>query len=157
MRTNPPPPPTPCESTLVSLLTVFLTHRYPYWEGKSPETQTLQQAITNGLNQVEAMGFNAPIWITETGWPYEGPTQKGDDGAPVAVASPENAQTYYEAVGCNQLFGKYNVWWHTLEDANLDGPHFGVTGGAGEGKSLFPDMPDLTCSGGGGNETQVQR
>lgn len=47
----------------------------------------------------------------ETGWAYSGP----DFGA--AKSTVDNAETYWKDVGC-ALFGKKNVFWYTLRDAN---------------------------------------
>ena len=107
---------------------------YPYWEGKAPDSATLQAATSAGLADVEGLG--KPIWITETGWPVSGSTVGS------AVPSTQNAATFYQAVGCGMLFGKYNTWWYTLEDSALAAPHFGVTSGPGQSSPLY----SLACS-----------
>lgn len=84
-------------------------------------------------------GLSADIWVTETGWPHDG----GNQGS--AVAGWQQASTYFTAGGCGYLFGKYNVWWHTLDDSELQPPHFGVTNGPGQSSSGFPDNPSLKC------------
>lgn len=48
------------------------------------------------------------------GWPTKGPNSGS------AVASAANAKTYWNQVGCAELFGKRNTWWYTLFDANLN-------------------------------------
>merc|ERR1712144_74687 len=58
--------------------------------------------------------------------------------------STENARSYYEAVGCNTLFGKVDTYWYTLVDANTavdSQPQFGIVGTTVSSKSLF----DLSC------------
>ena len=79
------------------------------------------------------------MWVTETGWPVSGPTENQ------AVASTQNAQTYWDAVGCGKLFGQINTWWYTLQDAypTTPSPSFGIVG------TTLSDTPlyDLSCSG----------
>ena len=111
---------------------------YPYWEGKSSDATTVQAATSAGLAVITNAGITKPVWITETGWPVAGSTV----GA--AIPSTQNAATFYQAVGCDMLFGKYNVWWYTLDDSALPLPHFGVVSGPGVSTPLY----SLSCSGG---------
>lgn len=75
----------------------------------------------------------------ETGWPVRGKT--------IGQAKPsiENAQSYWDSVGCERLFGKVNTWWFALQDTapETSNPDFGILG-----KDLDPSKPlfDLTCS-----------
>ena len=113
---------------------------YPYFQN------TMANAITDGYSlffaaydaTVSAAG-GKPVWVTETGWPISGPTENQ------AVPSTENAQTYWDAVGCGRLFGQVNTWWYTLQDAfpTTPSPSFGIVG------STLSDTPlyDLSCSG----------
>ena len=64
------------------------------------------------VGQTESVAMGKPVWVTETGWPWKGP-QSGQ-----AVASISNAKRYWNEVGCGSLFGKRNVFWYTLYDAN---------------------------------------
>ena len=113
---------------------------YPYF----------QNTMTNGIDQGYSLFFDAydatvaaaagkPVWVTETGWPISGPTEND------AVPSLQNAQTYWDQVGCGRLFGQVNTWWYTLQDAfpTTPSPSFGVVG------TTLSDTPlyDLSCSG----------
>ena len=113
---------------------------YPYF----------QNTMTNGIDQGYSLFFDAydatvaaaagkPVWVTETGWPVSGPTEND------AVPSLQNAQTYWDQVGCGRLFGQVNTWWYTLQDAfpTTPSPSFGVVG------TTLSDTPlyDLSCSG----------
>ena len=113
---------------------------YPYFQN------TMANAIGNGYSLFDA-AFEAtvgaagdkPVWVTETGWPVSGDTSRD------AVPSSENAQTYWDQVGCGLLFGKTNTWWFTLQDSfpTTPNPSFGVVG------TTLSDTPlyDLSCSG----------
>ena len=61
-------------------------------------------------NDTAGVSGGKPVWITETGWPVSGPNEN------LAVPSIQNAQTYWDQVGC-AIFGKYNAWWYTLQDS----------------------------------------
>lgn len=59
-----------------------------------------------------------------------------------AVASADNARTFWTSVGCNSLFDKINVWWFQLDDyPTSPNPAFGVVGTAVTTTPLF----DLSC------------
>ena len=64
----------------------------------------------NNNNNTNDRSLTSPV--REQGWPVQGPTSGS------AVANPQNAKTYWNQVGCGELFGKRNVWWYTLYDAN---------------------------------------
>jgi len=114
---------------------------YPYFQN------TQSNGIENGAalfneavdNTVNAVG-NKPVWITETGWPASGKTQN------LAVANTDNAQKYWQQVGCPR-FGVVNTWWYTLEDTDNNAspnPSFGIAPGSPLSSTpLF----DLSCAG----------
>ena len=56
-------------------------------------------------NTVGASG--KPVWVTETGWPVSGAQENQ------AVASTQNAETYWQQVGCT-LFDNINVSAQTV-------------------------------------------
>lgn len=110
---------------------------YPYF----------QKTMANGIENAESLFFAAydatvaaasgkPVWITETGWPVSGPTSGQ------AVASVDNAKTFWNAVACKVL-GNINTYWYTLQDSApvTPSPSFGVVG------SVLSTTPiyDLTC------------
>ncbi|KAI1639910.1 glycoside hydrolase superfamily [Biscogniauxia mediterranea] len=91
----------------------FLGHNsFPYFETTQPNA--IDRAYDNFYSAVaktEGVAQGKAVWITETGWPNMGPQQRD------AIASVENAKTYWDRVGCS-LFGKRNAFWYTLVDAN---------------------------------------
>jgi len=113
---------------------------YPYFQN------TMTNAIDNGYSLFFAaydatvsVAGGKQVWVTETGWPVSGPTSN------LAVPSLQNAQTYWDAVGCGRLFGRVNTWWYTLQDAfpTTPNPSFGIVGSTLSNNPLF----DLSCSG----------
>lgn len=77
---------------------------FPYFESTLPNSIDQAYAVfNNALGATEGVSQGKPVWVTETGWPISGPTSN------LAVASVQNAQTYWKAVGC-ELFGARNTW-----------------------------------------------
>ncbi|CAK4029768.1 glycoside hydrolase family 17 [Lecanosticta acicola] len=111
---------------------------YPYY----------QTTLANGIENAAELFFDSynatvnvaggkPVWITETGWPYQGP-QAGQ-----AVASVQNAETYWQAVAC-RILGNINTWWFTLNDPEASGDvSFSVVGPNLNDAPLY----NLACSG----------
>lgn len=111
---------------------------YPYFQNTMPNSIENSKALfQDALSQTRAAVGDKPIWVTETGWPVSGPTENQ------AVPSLENAETYWEKVGCGLLFGKVNTWWYTLRDAEpvTPSPSFGVVGSHLSTTPLY----DLSC------------
>ena len=110
---------------------------YPYYQNTIANTiENANATFFSALDQTIGASTGKPVWITETGWPVSGPT----DGQ--AVASVQNAQTYWDAVGCSVL-GNYNTWWYTLQDAPqpTTNPSFGLVGATLSTTPLY----SLTC------------
>ena len=110
---------------------------YPYFQ------TTVQNSIDNGndtfwqaYDVTQGVGNGKDVWITETGWPVSGKTS-GE-----AVASVQNAETYWQEVGC-ALFGQYNTWWYTLEDSipTTPNPSFGIISNDLNSQPIY----DLKC------------
>lgn len=128
------------ENGVVAQAVDFLGHNsFPYFE--TTRSNGIAQATDNfnsALGATESIARGKPVWVTETGWPHTGPTSGQ------AIASNQNAETYWKTVGCS-LFGSRNTWWYTLEDANTAQTEiqFGVValGGA-------TPIYDLSCSNG---------
>nr|8AKP_A Chain A, catalytic domain of G7048 [Penicillium sumatraense] len=106
---------------------------YPYYQ------LTMENGIENAkklfdesVEKTKSVANGKEVWITETGWPVTGP-QEGD-----ATASPANAKTYWDEVGC-PLFGNTNTWWYMLEDEGAS-PSFGVVK-----SDLKTPQFDLSC------------
>lgn len=111
---------------------------YPYFEDTHANDISNSAALFNdAFSATKAAAGGKEVWITETGWPVSG-KDFGD-----AVASVENAETYWKDVGCS-LFGATNVWWYTLRDAAPDTPNpsFGILQDL-NGQPLY----DLSCDG----------
>lgn len=111
---------------------------YPYFEDTHPNAVSNSASLfDDALEKTKVAAGEKEVWITETGWPVSGKTV----GA--AEPSPENAQRFWQDVGC-PMFGETNVWWYTLQDAAPDtpDPSFGIVGEEG-GEALY----DLSCEG----------
>jgi glucan endo-1,3-beta-D-glucosidase len=112
---------------------------YPYFQ------DTMSNGIDNGASlffdaydATVAVAGGKDVWITETGWPVSGPTSN------LAVPSTQNAQTYWDQVGCAKAFGQINTYWFALQDADpvTPSPSFGVVGSTLSTTPLY----DLSCS-----------
>ncbi|KAM3516327.1 hypothetical protein MY11210_000086 [Beauveria gryllotalpidicola] len=114
---------------------------YPYYENqKDNGIENAEALFQAAINNTNAGTGNKPLWITETGWPVSGKTENK------AVASIENAQTFWREVGCPR-FGNVNIFWFIMQDGGptqSDNPSFGIVGG-----STLSTTPlfDLSCSG----------
>jgi len=85
---------------------------FPFYESElDNQIKNAGQLLADALAATEGVAGGKDVWITETGWAYSGPKF----GA--ATSSVDNAATYWKDVGC-ALFGKRNVFWYTLRDAN---------------------------------------
>jgi glucan endo-1,3-beta-D-glucosidase len=109
---------------------------YPYYEnGKGNNIKNSGTLFDRAFNAVSGVVGDKPIWVTETGWPATGPAWDQ------AVASTENAQYYWQEVGCRKLFNKVPTFWYNLRDSNPDNEmKFAITNNLST-KPLF----DLTC------------
>ncbi|KAL1625110.1 hypothetical protein SLS56_007538 [Neofusicoccum ribis] len=110
---------------------------YPYFQNTMANSIAEGKALfDDSLGQTKAASQGKPVWITETGWPVSGKTENQ------AEASIANAKTYWDEVGCGELFGKVNTWWYSLQDALPDTPNpsFGLVP-SGSSTPLF----DLSC------------
>ncbi|KAF4311600.1 Glycoside hydrolase subgroup catalytic core [Botryosphaeria dothidea] len=115
---------------------------YPYFQNTMANgIENAKALFEDSVGATKAASQGKPVWITETGWPVSGPQENQ------AVASVENAKTYWDEVGC-PLFGSTNTWWYTVQDASPDTPNpsFGLVP-AGSTTPLF----DLSCSAGDDN------
>ncbi|KAI2628274.1 glycoside hydrolase superfamily [Xylaria nigripes] len=109
---------------------------YPYYEGGNNNTiKNSGTLFDNAFDATTAATGGKPIWVTETGFPYTGITW-GD-----AVPSVENAQYYWQEVGCRRLFNKVPTFWYDLMDTNnANKQSFAIT----KDLSTTP-LFDLTC------------
>ncbi|KAM0277161.1 hypothetical protein ACHAQH_006007 [Verticillium albo-atrum] len=119
---------------------------YAYFE------ETQDNDISNGkalfdraLQRTRNAVGSKPIWITETGWPTSGDTVGN------AVPSPENAEIFYQEVGC-PLFGETNTWWYSFRNSpGTPNPSFGVIGPDLTTQPLY----DLSCDAAGSSSSSV--
>ncbi|KAF1362630.1 GPI-anchored cell wall beta-1,3-endoglucanase EglC [Lizonia empirigonia] len=87
---------------------------FPFYEAeRDNQISNAGSLLNSALMATEGVAGGKDVWITETGWAYTGPAF----GA--AEATVDNAGEYWQEVGC-KLFGKRNVFWYTLRDANPD-------------------------------------
>ncbi|KAF1944360.1 GPI-anchored cell wall beta-1,3-endoglucanase EglC [Clathrospora elynae] len=85
---------------------------FPFYESElDNKIDNAGSLLSSALSATEGVAGGKDVWITETGWAFSGP----DFGA--AQATVDNAGKYWKDVGCS-LFGKKNVFWYTLRDAN---------------------------------------
>jgi glucan endo-1,3-beta-D-glucosidase len=108
---------------------------FPFYESeRDNKIGNAASLLSNALSATEAVAGGKDVWITETGWAYTG----GNFGA--AQSTVDNAAKYWKDVGC-ALFGKKNVFWYTLRDANPDNKvKFAIT----DNLSTKPRF-DLSC------------
>jgi len=111
---------------------------YPYFQQENANSIENSKSLFDAALAAtrQAVGANKPIWITETGFPVSGKT------VGQAVPSLQNAETYWQEVGC-PLFQSDNIWWYTLQDAApaTPDPSFGVIGNTLTTTPLY----NLTC------------
>lgn len=99
-------------SAVINAIDFISIDAYPYFQAEMANSIANGASLFNtAYEEVVAVAGSKDIWVTETGWPVSGDNQ----GA--AVASVANAKTYWDEVGCGQLFGKVNTYWYILQDA----------------------------------------
>jgi glucan endo-1,3-beta-D-glucosidase len=99
-------------SALIEAVDFVGTDVYPYYEkDKGNDFSNATTIFDYIYNQTISAAGNKPVWVTESGWPTEGP-MFGQ-----AEASVDKAKKYWDEIGCS-LFGRTNVWWYTLRDSN---------------------------------------
>lgn len=85
---------------------------FPFYESEHDNSIGNAGALlSSAIEATEGVAGDKEVWVTETGWAYSGPAFGAAD------ATVDNAGTYWQDVGC-ALFGKKNVFWYTLRDAN---------------------------------------
>lgn len=110
---------------------------YPYYETtKDNSIENANATFWDDYEVTVAASQGKPVWITETGWPVSGSTSN------LAVASANNAKTYYDDVACHAFANNINTWWYILQDTGAD-PSFGLVG-AGTPPPTSP-LYSLSC------------
>ncbi|EED16227.1 GPI-anchored cell wall beta-1,3-endoglucanase EglC [Talaromyces stipitatus ATCC 10500] len=111
---------------------------YPYFQNtQTNDVKSGKGLFQDAIKRVNAASGNKALWVTETGWPVSGPKEN------LAVASTDDAKTYWDDVGCGLLFDKVNTWWYILQDAgkSTPSPSFGIVGSELTTTPLY----DLSC------------
>lgn len=109
---------------------------YPYYQtGDDNKIDNAEKLFMQAYDAVVGVAGSKDVWVTETGWPYTGPTW--DEG----VASVANAKKYWQDVGCSNLFNKVPTFWYNLvQDSATNEMSFAIT----EDLSTTP-LWDLSC------------
>lgn len=112
-------------------------NEFPYFQTTDGNPiQNAGKLFYKALSDTRGAVGGKPIWVTETGWPYQGP-KSGQ-----AIASTQNARSYWEQVYCT-LPADVHLFWYTQRDANAgDSAQFGLTD---QTLSTTPRY-DLTCN-----------
>ncbi|KAJ9494358.1 hypothetical protein H2202_010141 [Exophiala xenobiotica] len=106
---------------------------YPYYQ--TTDVNTIGNSsflFFQAYDRVQAVAGGKPIWITEAGWPVSGPASN------LAVASVDDAETFWQGVACALENRGINFWWYILNDEGSS-PSFGVSSG---GQPLY----NLACN-----------
>lgn len=96
---------------------------YPYYQtGDDNTIDNAASLFKEAYDAVVKVAGGKDVWVTETGWPYEGPDWDK------AVPSVENAKQFWDEVGCDQLFGKVPTFWYNLvDDSQVNEMSFAIT------------------------------
>ncbi|KAF8859744.1 glycoside hydrolase family 17 protein [Acephala macrosclerotiorum] len=112
------------------------TDIYPYFQTlQDNNVSNSYDLFWNGVKQVQnavsKAGSTASVWVTETGWPVNGPVKNQ------ATPGTGEARMYWSAVACS-AFDRINTFWFTLQDWSAV-PSFAVVGQ--DGSQLY----DQSC------------
>lgn len=96
---------------------------YPYYQtGDDNTIDNAASLFKDAYDAVVGVAGGKDVWVTETGWPYEGPDWDK------AVPSVANAKQFWDEVGCDQLFGKVPTFWYNLvDDSQTNEMSFAIT------------------------------
>lgn len=110
---------------------------YPYYESTEPNSIVHAKALFDkAYSATVAVAGGKPVWVTETGWPVSGITWNQ------ATPSLANAKTYWDEVGCGQLFNKTPTFWYNLMDENGDNKQqFAITNDLSSTPSFSLECP----------------
>jgi len=115
----------------------YLTSRQYFQSTQANGIDNAADLFFSAYDQTVAVSQGKRVIVAETGWPTTGPTS----GA--AVASVQNAQTYWDEVAC-KLFQTTDTYWYILADAGAS-PSFGVSSSISNTTPLY----NLTCPAAG--------
>lgn len=119
-------------SAVISACDFLGLDEYPYYQTTDPNSiDNAQSLFFEAYDKVQSVASGKQIWVTEAGWPVSGP-QSGE-----AIASTQNAETFWQDVACELESREINFWWYILQDSAS--PDFSVSNG---GKPLY----NLACN-----------
>jgi len=126
------------QNALIAAVDFLGVDAYPWYETTKPDNSIGNANATfwDDYQVTVEASQGKPVWITETGWPVSGPTTGK------AVASVDNAKTYYDDVACHAFANGINTWWYILQDTGAS-PSFGLVG-AGTPPPATP-LYSLSC------------
>jgi len=119
-------------SGLISACDFLGLDEYPYFQ--TTDTNNIENGgklFFEAYDKVAEYAGGKPIWVTEAGWPTSGKTSN------LAIASVDNAETFWQDVSCELQRRDIDLWWYILADGGAS-PSFGVSE---NGKPLY----DLVC------------
>jgi glucan endo-1,3-beta-D-glucosidase len=97
---------------VINEIDFLAVNAFPFYEAEHDnQISNAYNLLNDAIEATEGVAGGKDVWVTETGWAYSGPSF----GA--GKATVDNAGEYWQDVGC-KLFGKKNVFWYTLRDAN---------------------------------------
>ncbi|KAF4548783.1 putative glycosyl hydrolases family 17 protein 2 [Elsinoe fawcettii] len=104
---------------------------YPYFEAARIDqaAKVFMKSVRRTRSHTGSVKPGIQVWVTETGWPVSGETFGGQ-----AVASAQNAQSYWRALVCSGKLKDVNLFWYVESDSWMT-PSFGMTGS--DGKRLY--------------------
>jgi glucan endo-1,3-beta-D-glucosidase len=115
---------------------------FPFWQNTDDnKIENGRQLFVESVERTKAAVGDKPVWITETGWPvsYNATDDKPANTFGNALASVDNAKTYWQEVGCG-LIDITNTWWYILSETGAS-PDFSVSESNTKSQPLF----DMSC------------
>ncbi|PNS18041.1 hypothetical protein CAC42_4000 [Sphaceloma murrayae] len=101
---------------------------YPYFEAARIENagKVFMRSLRRTRAHTSQVKPGIQVWVTETGWPVSGETFGG-----VAVASQQNARSYWRQLVCSGKLKGVHLFWYVEADWWVS-PSFGMTGSDGK-------------------------
>lgn len=103
----------PANAAVIEASDFIGTNAFPFFQGVdiSDANATFWSSIASVQAAATAVKANATVWITETGWPVSVGNESN------ALASIENAQSYWNTTACS-AFESMNTFWYAYQDWN---------------------------------------
>lgn len=115
---------------------------YPYYQtGDGNTIENSAKLFKAAYDAVVGVAGGKAVWVTETGFPYEGETWDQ------AVPSLANAKTYWDDVGCDMLFNKVPTFWYNfVEDNGANAQKFAISADESSTPRFNLTCPAVTTS-----------